>query len=153
MELCPTLNTRTRNAKRPPRKPGTMAPRNTAVQKPYVLLIDDDQDGREIFQDVLNAEGYRVESAAGGAAALKVLLTARGRPFLVLVDLLMPQMNGWEFCERATAVPTLKGVPIWVMSAAVLKKPLPPGIRNSLLKPVDIDVLFRVVRDAWDARR
>jgi len=135
-------------ARHPVRAPGRAA--RNELNEPFVLVIDDNDDGREVLTDALKAEGYRVESASNGAAALTLVRRAKGRPFLVLVDLLMPRMDGWEFCRRARAEPRLALVPIWVLSGAVVQRPFPASVEDVLLKPVDLDALVKVVDDAWD---
>jgi CheY-like chemotaxis protein len=88
---------------------------------PYLLVVDDDHDVREIVSQVLEDEGWAVESASDGAVALEHL-DGHTPPMLILLDLMMPRMNGWEVLEAIGARPALRDVPIVVLTAAVDKK-------------------------------
>lgn len=81
-----------------------------------ILIVDDDLDVRETLCDVLADEGYRVAGARNGMEALK-LLREPNRVCLVLLDLMMPVMSGYQFLEERKAVPELAKVPVVVMSA------------------------------------
>lgn len=75
-----------------------------------VLVIDDDEDFREVVQIVLGAEGYRVVCARNGDEGLR--MAARSAPDLVLLDFLMPGKNGLETSRSLAADPRLAGVPV-----------------------------------------
>jgi CheY-like chemotaxis protein len=62
-----------------------------------ILVIDDNSRDRRLLRDVLEAEGYEVEEAAGGTEGLRVLFASR--PDLVVLDVLMPSMDGWTVCQ------------------------------------------------------
>jgi len=81
-----------------------------------ILIVDDDPDCRETLADILRAEGYRVSCAANGQEALDHLQT-HSQPELILLDLIMPSMNGWEFRRRQQADPALAAIPVVVVSA------------------------------------
>ena len=85
-----------------------------------VLVVDDDVEIRETIRDVLEEEGYRVELASNGAEALAHLRAQAddAHPSLVLLDLMMPEMNGWQFCEEQRRDPRLSSIPVLVISAA-----------------------------------
>lgn len=80
-----------------------------------VLVIDDTQSVRELLDDVLHAEGYRLEFAASGAAGLG--LAAAVEPDVILLDVMMPGMDGFEVCRRLRADPDLGEVPIIMITA------------------------------------
>jgi CheY-like chemotaxis protein len=82
-----------------------------------VLVVDDDDDIREAFATYLAAVGFDVVTACDGADALRVLRAARDF-CLVVLDLFMPGMNGWEFREQQLRDPDLAGIPVVVVSAA-----------------------------------
>lgn len=80
-----------------------------------VLVIEDDEAIREAVAEVLAAEGYEVTEAANG---LEGLHEARARPpSLIVLDLMMPTMNGWQFREAQRQEPTLADIPVIVISA------------------------------------
>jgi PleD family two-component response regulator len=86
-----------------------------AIQ-PSVLVVDDDADFRTTLADALSDEGYRIIQATNGQEALGRLETER--PTLLLVDLLMPTMSGLELLQKVRKTPTLRGIPVVVVTAA-----------------------------------
>jgi DNA-binding NtrC family response regulator len=114
-----------------------------------VLIIDDDADIRETLQLVLDAYGWTVATAQGGDEALRWLRDEREGPCLILLDLMMPGMNGFEFREHQLADPVLAAIPTVVMTGAGT---LPGselarlGKLDMLIKPVELHVL----RDCLD---
>lgn len=108
-----------------------------------VLLVEDELELRELMQEALELNGYRVVAAADGAEAL-ALVSSVERVCLVILDLLMPRMDGWEFCARARSQPQLAGVPIVVHSSSVAEPPA--GANGVLRKPVELDQLLSTVR-------
>ena len=81
-----------------------------------ILVVDDDADLRETLQVLLDDSGYGVTAVANGQAALDQL-KAGARPSLILLDLMMPEMNGWQFLERAQADAVLDAIPVVIMTA------------------------------------
>ena len=82
-----------------------------------VLVVEDDFDLREMIEMLLGLEGLRPLGAANGREALRVLARPDGRPDVILLDLMMPEMNGWQFREAQLAEPALAAIPVIVMSA------------------------------------
>ena len=80
-----------------------------------VLVVDDERDIREAVAEVLRDEGFEVHDAPDGAEALRKLRAHR--PDVVLLDLMMPGMNGWEFCAARKSEPDLSRIPVIVISA------------------------------------
>jgi two-component system, chemotaxis family, chemotaxis protein CheY len=80
-----------------------------------ILVVDDDHDIRAVVDDLLTDEGYRVRTAGNGRQALEILTT--WRPGVILLDLSMPEMNGWTFLAHQQADPELARIPVIVMSA------------------------------------
>lgn len=111
-----------------------------------VLIVDDHRDFRETLAEVLDDAGYRVGCAANGREAL-ARLRQGPTPFLILLDLQMPVMNGWEFLRCRADEPTLARVPVIVISACADD----PGTRSSLSdcqllkKPIDLPALLELV--------
>jgi CheY-like chemotaxis protein len=122
-----------------------------AAQKPTeprcVLVIDDDPAIREVVSTILALEGYPVVAAESGVEALKEL---RGgvRPCLILLDLRMPEMDGWELRALLKREPQLADIPVVVLSgdhdAAKAARSL--SANGFLLKPVELTDLLHVVR-------
>ena len=110
-----------------------------------VLVVDDDPDIRETLRDVIEAEGFAVVCAADGQKALEALRQGL-RPSLVVLDLMMPIMSGWELLDAVRAERELAGLPVAVISASG-GRTAPPGATCSLRKPVDLDTLIELVRD------
>ena len=116
-----------------------------------VLVVDDDDDIRSAVQELLAEEGYSSEGAANGKVALELLRASQNRPALILLDLMMPEMDGWTLLVRLQEDPTLRQVPVAIMSAH-------PSVRSAfedretsfasfflLPKPVDLSRLLAIV--------
>ena len=112
-------------------------------RSPDILLIEDDRDLAEVIVEVLRTEGYRVVHAVDGRAALGLL--AEGElPRLILLDLMMPNMNGWEFREAQLHQPRLASIPVIVLSATG-ERARPIDAARILRKPVTIENLLRAI--------
>ena len=110
-----------------------------------VLIVEDDADLREMMAQLLSLEGYRAETAPNGRDALQYL--ERGdRPDVILLDLMMPVMDGWEFRRRQVADPTIATVPVVVLSAVDPSRAGDLGGAAFLKKPLDFDQLLELVR-------
>lgn len=107
-----------------------------------VLLVEDDPDVRSTLAGFLEQEGYEVRTAENGREGLDQL--EHEKPGLVLLDLMMPVMNGWEFLEEKNHKPQVSRVPVLVISA-VPGNPHIPGALGFLKKPVDLDRLMDFV--------
>jgi CheY-like chemotaxis protein len=110
-----------------------------------VLVVDDDRDIRETLQEILETEGYEVQTARNGADGLE---RARAvRPSLILLDLFMPVMDGAEFRHRQVEDTQLADIPVVIVSAAAgLEERIAAlGVAGHLEKPLDIEHLFDVV--------
>jgi len=82
-----------------------------------ILVVDDDDDTREAMEIVLTDEGYRVELASGGHGAL-AYLRAHAAPSLILLDLMMPEMDGYEFRSRQVGDPAIAHIPVVVATGS-----------------------------------
>jgi CheY-like chemotaxis protein len=109
-----------------------------------ILVVEDDHDIRVSVRNTLEDEGYRVLSVTDGRIALDLLERADPTPSLIILDLMLPVMDGWKFVEHMRAQPRLADIPILVISAHEAQPP-PPDIVGFVKKPIDTDTLLRVV--------
>jgi len=104
-----------------------------------VLVVDDNTEVRQALVALLEAEGYHVAEAVDGVSALRLLRTGAVRPCLIVLDLMMPRMIGWDFRTEQSSDRSLADIPVVVVSAdplasqaermgaaAVLSKPADP---------------------------
>jgi len=89
----------------------------TAMSLQSVLVVDDDVDIREILAEVLGEVGFEVITAANGREALTVARDTSLRPSVILLDLMMPIMDGYGFLEQRSADPVLASIPIAIVTA------------------------------------
>jgi two-component system alkaline phosphatase synthesis response regulator PhoP len=114
-----------------------------AEAKQRLLLVDDDEDLRMSLAEALEDAGYAVIQAGNGHMALQLLESEL--PDLVLLDLLMPVLNGWQFCQSKNENPVTAAIPVIAMSAAVSKDPKSPyyiDVDDFIAKPVELDELL-----------
>ena len=112
-----------------------------------ILLVEDDDDIREVFAEVLREDGYEVREAENGKVALEQLEDMRGTPcFLVLLDLMMPVMSGAELLKVLHDTHQLATLPVVVLSAGGNLSDAPEA-KRFLRKPVHPEVLLKVVND------
>jgi CheY-like chemotaxis protein len=116
-----------------------------------VLVVDDDAGNRGLLADVLADDGHEVAQAADGAAALALL--PDWQPDVILLDLLMPEMDGWDFLAAYQ-----HRAPVILLTAAavgpegtIFGRPLPP-VAGVLVKPFPLNDLFAAVRAAGAPR-
>ncbi len=109
-----------------------------------ILIVEDEPSIRENLCALLELEGYPVFTAENGKEGLK-LLREIPRPCLVLLDLLMPVMNGMEFLEAKSHEDTIAAIPVCVVSG-VAEPPALPTISQFIKKPIDFDGLLKFVR-------
>jgi two-component system response regulator CpxR len=114
---------------------------NTADSR--ILIVDDNQDALSALSSLLQIEGFSVRTAQNGLEALN-----RMKPddhiSLVLLDLWMPVMDGWEFLRRKRSDPRIAEIPVVVISA-VSSDPL-DGVETVLGKPVHLETLLATIR-------
>jgi len=115
-----------------------------------ILLVEDDRDIRETIADALEDAGYAVEGAVDGLDALERLRSAKRLPKLILLDLMMPRMNGVQFCEEKRKVPEWAPIPIVVLSADAQAKQKTEAcsVASYLKKPVKLNALYETVASA-----
>lgn len=82
-----------------------------------ILLIEDDRDICEIVQLVLAEEGYETLTVPNGAEALRLLRAGEARPFVIMLDLMLPVMDAWQFRSEQLRDPALEKIPVVIFSA------------------------------------
>jgi CheY-like chemotaxis protein len=110
-----------------------------------VLVIEDDTDSRLLLQTLLRLEGYEVLGASNGREGLDV--TRHARPRLILLDLMMPVMDGVEFRQAQVLDPAIRDIPVIVISARhdALATASTLGAAACVTKPIDLDELTSMV--------
>lgn len=114
-----------------------------------ILIVDDDTSIRAALSEILEDEGYTVSNASNGQEALRYLRQQPQAPCLILLDLMMPIMNGWDFRQVQQQDPQLSTIPVVVISADnnVSQKARTVGANGYLQKPINIPRLLNVVRE------
>jgi two-component system chemotaxis response regulator CheY len=113
--------------------------------KPHtILIVEDEEDLRELMRESLERRGYTVVTAEEGQDALQKIGHI-DHLCLVLLDLLMPGMNGWDFFEKMRERPELARVPVIVHSSASSRAPA--GVTRVLQKPIMFERLISVVSE------
>lgn len=120
-----------------------------------ILLVEDDRDIRESLIDALVDEGYRVVGALDGVDALEKLRASHEIPQLILLDLMMPRMNGTEFRRALSQVPLWSSIPVVVITAdaQARAKAEAIGAHSFLRKPVKLRDLFAMVNRIFSETR
>jgi CheY-like chemotaxis protein len=112
-----------------------------------VLVVEDDIDIRDAIIGILETEGYDACGVGHGAHALATLRSAPVKPCLILLDLMMPVMDGWTFCIEKQKDPSLAPIPVVVVSAIARHDPRNADVRavGHLSKPLDVAKLLATV--------
>jgi CheY-like chemotaxis protein len=112
-----------------------------------VLIVDDDHDVREALREVLQDHGYDVLEAGNGHDALALLRDGTLAPCLILLDIMMPVMDGWQFRAAQRNDPALAGIPVVVLSAHGHVQRASEGMDATafLRKPVQLPPLLATV--------
>ena len=112
-----------------------------------ILYIEDNADNRKLVRRVLEADDYTVDEAPTASAALKYLET--GTPSLILMDISMPDMDGYTLTANIKAKPRFAQTPIIAMTANVMRgdreRSLEAGCDGYIQKPIDIDTLTQQI--------
>src|SRR5262245_13775095 len=114
-----------------------------------ILIIDDDQDIRDIMTIVLRAEGHEVVTAVDGVEGLEQLRLG-SRPSLIFVDMMMPRLDGRAFLEAMRSDPKIADVPVVILTGhpAARNEAKELGTAGYLVKPVELDELLGTIRRA-----
>ena len=114
----------------------------------HILVVEDDDAIRGLVSEVLRDDGYQVREATNGAEALETVRETR--PDLIVLDLMMPVMNGWTFLEECRRTDMCAEIPVVVTSAShdlprTADRLRMMGVRTCLAKPFDVDGLLALV--------
>jgi len=115
---------------------------NDSSEKLVILVVDDDSESREALATLLVDEGYDAICAENGRQALDYL--SDSTPALIILDLMMPVMSGWEFRARQKIDPRLKSLPVVVMTASGLVHDIDADA--VVPKPIDFRILMSAVK-------
>jgi CheY-like chemotaxis protein len=117
------------------------------------MVVEDDAETRELIAEVLRDDGYTVHTAANGAEALASLRAGQATPTLILLDLMMPVMSGWQFLDERATDATLARIPVLVLSADPTRQLASSrGVVAVVGKPFDLPRLLKLVRAVTKAQ-
>ena len=120
-------------------------------KKECILVVDDSADNLFLMQFILESEGYKVGTANSGQEALQKI---KGyRPNLVLLDIMMPRMNGYEVVDRLRQDKSLPFIPVYFVTADKYTnktEAFAAGANGLIYKPVDISQLLSEVEKTWE---
>jgi len=124
-------------------------------RRPTVLVIDDDDDIRTTIQDVLEDQGFIVASAANGRVAMEMLQRAPSMPALILLDLMMPEMDGYAFRREQRKVPRLADIPVVLFSGNLDggQAALDLDVSATMNKPLGLGDLVTLVEELARCRK
>jgi CheY-like chemotaxis protein len=110
-----------------------------------VLIVEDDHDLRESLRELISSEGYAALEAENGQVALDLLLGGKvAEPCLILLDLMMPELNGWEFLNILRQNDAIAAIPTIIVTAAAGVK-MPKGSNKVIKKPINIIELIQAI--------
>jgi CheY-like chemotaxis protein len=111
-----------------------------------VLVVDDDDENRESLVAILERDGYFACSADNGAKAIEVLQGGLD-PDLILTDLMMPVMSGWDLCETLKKTPGWRSIPIIVMCGMAAEQRGKLQVDDAFEKPTDVSLLMKRIAE------
>lgn len=114
--------------------------------KPLILVVDDDKDIRLLMSVLLKNAGYRAETAANGLEALKFLQVTK--PDVIVLDIVMPEMDGFELLEKIVTNPDIADIPIVFITAKKESRGNLEPFGYFLAKPLDKDVFLNDIEKA-----
>lgn len=126
--------------------PNEMTP--TSLKRQFVLIAEDEPDTARLIQFHLNRSGYRTEVAPDGLTALNDIV--EGKPDLIILDLMLPQLHGLEVCRLVKSSPVIRQVPILILTALATAEEKVAGFEKGaddyMTKPFEMPELLARVR-------
>ena len=119
-----------------------MAPAGSPGQKSTILLVEDEAESRETLREILELEGYNVRTAVNGREALDTLAAVGEQICIVLLDLFMPVMDGWQVIDELRASGRLANTQIVIITSAAHRAPAGIPVFE---KPLDLEKVIRKV--------
>lgn len=110
-----------------------------------ILIVDDDLDIRELLAEALEDLGFAAVTAANGLEAAKLIRSMETPPSIILLDLMMPVMDGYEFLQERSRDPLLAAVPVAIITAGHGVDPDRLGKTTIIPKPIDVPLLVDVI--------
>ncbi|WP_224095185.1 PAS domain S-box protein [Nostoc sp. MS1] len=128
--------------------PHTIPEHCTSATPPLILLCDDDPSVRDVVQVILEKQGYRVMTVGSGQEAVEQATV--NRPDAIILNLMMPQMDGWETLALLKQQPDIKNVPVIILSglAPNNSKELPHDVSDWIIKPPNVKLLCQALEKA-----
>jgi len=128
------------------RSAGRSAPEREVAKRCLVAIVEDDAEFRNMLRELLEEEHYRVIAVANGAEALATL-RGGAMPNVILLDVSMPVMDGFDFLRHRNDDPQLSAVPVVLVTNAKPHERPTAGVNDVVRKPIDIDeILFAIKR-------
>jgi len=121
----------------------------------YILLVEDDTDMRESLVEIIRSEGYDVAASCDGRAAMDRLCGCVELPVVIILDFMMPRMDGWQFLAERQNNPRLRAIPVVGISAAQSlqrKDRIPEGVAEILHKPFSVEAILSSIQRYWPPR-
>jgi PAS domain S-box-containing protein len=120
---------------------------STTAPRRSILIIDDEIDSRDLLARLLQDEGHAIATASNGAEGLEYLRTADALPSLILLDLVMPIMDGWEFLEARGRDARLHTIPVMLISGQLTSRDTARtlGLANYIEKPIVAATLLQLI--------
>jgi two-component system cell cycle response regulator DivK len=117
-----------------------------------ILYVEDNPGNRMLVRRILEAEGHTIREAVDGPSGLE--MAAQERPDLILLDINLPEIDGYDLAKRMRAMPNLEGVPILAVTANVMQgdkeRTMAAGCNGFIPKPIDVDKLPQQVKAALE---
>jgi len=114
----------------------------------YILIVEDDPDVLQGLAEVIEGEGYSVVGCPDGETALERATNGADAPAMIILDFMLPHMDGWAFLEERRKYPRLARIPVLGMSASqrlVGRRELPRGVDEFLPKPFEVENVLRSI--------
>jgi len=125
---------------------------NKIMSEVRILYIEDEPGNRLLVRRILEAEGFDVEEAADGVTGLEMAADMRQDLDLILLDINLPEIDGYELAKRFRNTPGLQDIPILAVTANVMhgdrKRTLDAGCDGYIQKPIDVDQLPHQIKAA-----